>query len=236
MSTGFGQICPVAMACEVFAQRWTPIILREIFAGSESFNDIHRGLPLISRALLARRLRDLEAHGVIAKEHVGEGRRFHYRLTDAGREFGSVIESLGAWGQRWTARVAYDNLDPSFLMWNMRRRIALDRLPQRRVVVNFKYGGVPVRYRGPRLFWLLLEHAQADLCLKDPGFDVDLYVEADLTAAAKVWLGDISFDSALRSGKLRLAGSRELTRAFPSWLMLSRFAAVPRPGEQALPG
>ena len=98
MSTGFGQICPLAMACEVFAQRWTPIILREMFAGSESFNDIHRGLPLISRTLLARRLRDLEAHGVIVREHVGEGRRYLYRLTDAGREFAPVIEGLGAWG------------------------------------------------------------------------------------------------------------------------------------------
>jgi len=235
MSSGFGQICPVAVACEVFAERWTPIILREMFAGSEYFNDIHRGVPLISRALLAHRLRSLQAHGVIVRESVPGGRRHCYHLTESGREFHSVIEGLGSWGQRWTVRVERDNLDPGFLMWNVRRRIALDRLPPRRVVVRFKYGGVPVRYRGPRVFWLLLERTQADLCIEDPGFEVDLHVDADLTTVAKVWLGDITFESAVHSGKVHLMGSRELVRAFPSWLMLSHFAEVPRPEGQALP-
>jgi hypothetical protein len=181
------------------------------------------------------RLRSLQAHGVIVRESVPGGRRHCYHLTEAGREFHSVIEGLGSWGQRWTVRVDRDNLDPGFLMWNVRRRIALERLPPRRIVVRFKYAGVPVRYRGPRVFWLLLERTQADLCIEDPGFEVDLYVDADLTAVAKVWLGDITFDSALRSGKVHLIGSRELVEAFPSWLMLSHFAAVPRPEGQALP-
>jgi DNA-binding HxlR family transcriptional regulator len=229
MVTGFGQFCPVAVASEVFAQRWTPIILRELFAGSQHFNEIHRGAPLMSRALLAQRLRSLEGHGVIARESLPKGRGYCYRLTEAGREFHSVIEGLGTWGQRWTVRVERDNLDPGFLMWNMRRRIALDRLPPRRIVVRFKYGGVPVRCRGPRLFWLLLEPTLADLCIEDPGFEVDLYVEADLATMAGVWLGDLTIKDALRSGKVQLSGSQELVQAFPAWLMLSHFAAVPRP-------
>jgi len=233
MTSGFGQICPVAVACEVFAERWTPIILREMFAGSERFNDIHRGLPLISRALLAQRLRSLAARGVIVRESMRKHRGSRYRLTEAGREFHSVIEGLGSWGQRWTVRVERDNLDASFLMWNVRRRIALDSLPPRRIVVRFKYDGVPVRCRGPKLFWLLLERPQADLCIEDPGFEVDLYVDADLASMASIWLGDISFASAVGSGKVRLAGSREIARAFPSWLMLSHFAAVPRPKGRA---
>jgi DNA-binding HxlR family transcriptional regulator len=235
MESGFGQICPVAVACEVFAQRWTPIILRELFAGSQHFNEIHRGVPLISRALLVQRLRSLEANGVVSREALPRGRGHCYRLTEAGREFHSVIEGLGTWGQRWTVRIERDNLDPGFLMWNIRRRIALDRLPPRRVVVRFKYDGVPVRCRGLRLFWLLLERTQADLCIKDPGFEVDLYVEADLAAMAKIWLGDITFEHALRSGGVRLSGSRGLAQAFPGWLMLSHFAAVPRPERQAVP-
>lgn len=234
MSSGFGQICPVAVACEVFAERWTPLILREMLAGSQHFNEIHRGVPLISRALLVSRLRRLEARGVIVREPVPGGRGHRYRLTEAGREFHSVIEGLGTWGQRWTARVERDNLDPGFLMWNVRRHIALDRLPPRRMVVRFKYGGVPVRYRGPRRFWLLLERTQVDLCVEDPGFEVDLYVDADLTAMARWWLGDTTFEDALRSRKIQLTGSRQLARAFPSWFMLSRFAAVPRPAQQAL--
>lgn len=235
MKTGYGQICPVAVACEVFAQRWTPIILRELFAGAQHFNEIHRGIPIISRALLTQRLRDLEAHGVITRESIPGHQGHGYRLTEAGREFHSLIEGLGAWGQRWTVRIERDNLDPSFLMWNVRRRIALDLLPSRRIVVSFKFSGVPARCRGPRLFWFVLERTQAELCINDPGFEVDLCVEADLATMAKVWLGDMTFDDALRSGKLGLAGPRALTQAFPSWLMLSHFAAVPRPQRQVDP-
>jgi DNA-binding HxlR family transcriptional regulator len=233
MKSGFGQFCPVAVACEVFAERWTPIILREMFAGSRYFNEIRRGVPLISSALLAQRLRSLEANGVIARESVPGTRGHCYRLTEAGREFHSVIEGLGEWGQRWTVRVEPDNLDPGFFMWNLRRRIVLDRLPPRPIVVRFKYGGVPARYRGPRMFWLLLERTKSDLCIEDPGFEIDLCVDADLAAMAKVWLGDSTFEQVLRSGKVKLTGARELTRAFPSWLMLSHFAGVPRPERAA---
>ncbi|HET7765178.1 MAG TPA: hypothetical protein VFK92_08805, partial [Burkholderiales bacterium] len=98
------------------------------------------------------------------------------------------------------------------------------------VVVRFKFSGVAPGYRGPRLFWLLLERAQVDLCIEDPGFEVDLYVEAELAAMAKVWLGDVPFERVLRSDEVRLLGSRELAKMFPSWLMLSHFAGVPRPG------
>src|SRR5258706_7108449 len=149
MKSGFGQICPVAVACELFAERWTPIILREMFAGSRYFNEIRRGVPLISSALLVQRLRSLEANGVITRELLPGERGHSYRLTESGREFQSVIEALGEWGQRWTVRVEPDNLDPGFLMWNVRRRIDLERLPARRIVVRFKYSGVPRRYRGP---------------------------------------------------------------------------------------
>ncbi len=229
MKSGFGQFCPVAVACEVFAERWTPIILREMFAGSRYFSEIRRGVPNISSALLVQRLRSLEANGVIVRESIPGDRGQSYRLTEAGREFHSVIEGLGTWGQRWTVRVDRDNLDPGFLMWNMRRRIVLERVPTRRTVVRFKFGGVAVRYRGPRLFWLLLDRTKADLCIEDPGFEVDLHVDADLATMARIWLGDCTFEDALRVGKVQLAGSRALAQAFPSWLMLSHFARVPRP-------
>lgn len=236
MKQGYGQFCPVAVACEVFAERWTPIILRTLFLGADRFNELHRGVPLISRALLAQRLRELEKAGVITMAPALAGRGYSYRLTQAGKEFGEVIESLGNWGQRWTVRVDRDNLDAGFLMWNMRQRIALERLPAERVVVRFKFSGVPVTKRGPRMFWLLLERKQADLCIEDPGFEVDLYVDADLATMAKVWLGDIAFESAARAGGVRLTGPRELARKFPSWLMLSHFAGVPRPPRQMATG
>ena len=229
MKEGFGQFCPVAVACEVFAERWTPIILRELFAGSTQFNQIHRGIPLISRALLARRLRDLEAAGVVSREALTDHRGYRYSLTEAGKEFRPVIEALGTWGQRWTVRVQRKNLDAGFLMWNVRRRIAPDLLPERRLVVSFRFSGAPSSYRGSRAFWLLLERGQVDVCVEDPGFEVDVYVEADLAAMTAVWLGDIPLESAVRAGDIRMTGPRALTKAFPSWLMLSHFARVPRP-------
>lgn len=229
MKSGFGQFCPVAVASEIFAERWTPIILRELFAGSQHFNEIHRGIPLISRALLSRRLRELEAAGVITKEPLTGQRGYRYCLTEAGQEFRPVIEGLGNWGQRWTVRVQRENLDAGFLMWNVRRRIARGLLPERRVIVCFKFSGVPSSYRGPRHFWLLLDRERVELCVEDPGFEIDLQVDADLAAMAGVWLGDMPFDTAVRSGAIRLSGPRALAGAFPSWLMLSAFARVPRP-------
>ena len=229
MTTGFGQFCPVAVASEIFTGRWTPMILRELLAGSEHFNEIHRGIPLISRALLAQRLRDLEVAGVVSREAITGKRGHRYRLTEAGKEFGPVIDQLGTWGQRWTVRFERRNLDPGLLMWNVRRRIAQELLPSQRVVARFRFRGVPAHHRGFRTYWLLLEREQVDLCVEDPGFDVDLDVDADLAAMARVWLGDMPFEAALRTGRVQLAGPRALTKAFPSWLMLSPFARVPRP-------
>src|SRR5258708_14677130 len=232
MKQGYGQFCPVAVACEIFAQRWTPIILRSLFMGADRFNELLRGAPLISRSLLAKRLRDLEIAGVVRRARVPTGRGYCYRLTRAGEEFRTVIEGLGNWGQRWTVRVKRDNLDAGLLMWAIRRRIALDRLPLRRVVVKFNFGGIPATKRGYRRFWLLLERTQIDLCVEDPGFDGDLYVDAELATMTKVYLGDVSFDSAFRAGGVRVTEPRELAQAFPSCLLLTHFSNELRPQRQ----
>jgi len=228
MQKGFGQFCPVAVACEIFAARWTPMILRELLAGSGHFNDIHRGLPTMSRALLAQRLRELEAAGVVTRETATTGKGVRYHLTEAGKEFRSVLEPLGAWGQRWGQPAERDNLDPELLMWNMRRRIARDALPPRRIVVQLSFRGVPAERRGYRVFWLLLTSADVDLCVSDPGFDVDLFVDARIDAMVRVWLGHATWHATLRDGSVRITGPRDLVKAFPSWLLLSHFAGVAR--------
>ncbi len=205
------------------------MILRELFAGSEHFNQIHRGVPLMSRALLARRLRELEDAGVIVRERTLGQRGHRYTLTPAGHEFRPALEALGRWGQRWTVRVQRSNLDAGFLMWNVRRRIDRERLPDHGVVVCFRFSGIPRAYRGPRVFWLVLERTAVELCIEDPGVETDVLVDADLAAMTSAWLGDISLEDALRSKAVRLMGPRQLTRAFPTWLMLSHYAAVVRP-------
>lgn len=229
MTSGFGQFCPIAVACEVFAERWTPMILRELLAGSEHFNDIHRGVPLMSRALLVRRLGELEEAGVIRRQPLDGKRGHRYTLTQAGAEFMPVIEALGHWGQRWTVRVQRRNLDAGYLMWNVRRRIARERLPERRVVACFRFSGIPKTYRGARVFWLLLERSGVQVCIDDPGFETDIEVEADLATMVGVWLGDMAFEKAVASKGIRLLGPRALTSSFPAWLMLSHYAGVPRP-------
>lgn len=225
MKTIYGQFCPVAVASEIFAERWTPVILRELVLGSRRFNDIQRGVPKISRALLVKRLRDLAAHGVITT--VGG----EYRLTQAGMEMGDVVVALGKWGQRWTMPVHRDRLDTRVLTWDMRRRFAVDKMPEKRVTVRFDFRGIPAGHKAPRTFWFVVQRPDVDLCIIEPGFDVDLYVDADLAAFSRVWLGEIPIRQAMREGDINLNGDRQYTRDFPSWLLLSTLAAVPRPTE-----
>lgn len=223
MKTVYGQFCPVAVASEIFAERWTPLILRELVLGSRRFNDIHRGVPRMSRTLLAQRLRELAAAGIV------QSAAGSYELTPSGVELGEVVVRLGEWGQRWGSPVRRDRLDPRVLMWDMRRRIAVDRLPAPRVVARFDFRALPAACRRSRTFWLVLEQPQADLCVTDPGFEVDLYVDADVAQLARVWLGEMPIGEAMRAGDIRLSGTSEVVRAFPSWLLLSTLAAVPRP-------
>ena len=227
---GYGQFCPIAVACETFAERWTPLILRELISGARRFNEIRQTIPLISRTLLGQRLRELEAAGIVRSQPLPRGRGREYRPTPAAEEFRDVLERLGEWGQRWaTTQFDPENLDLVMLMWDMRRRIAFKRLPSRRIVVRFEFRAYPPRCRPLRTTWLILERTGADVCLKDPGYEVDLVVHAEARAMARVWAGAITFAQAVREGGIRTEGPRELVRAFPTWLLLSHFAHVDRP-------
>jgi DNA-binding HxlR family transcriptional regulator len=220
----YHQFCPVAKASEIFAERWTPLILRELLMGSHRFNEIENGLPHISHSLLTQRLRSLEEAGIVERRTSPSGGWVEYHLTPPGEELYEVIERLGEWGQRWMPSNLHESeLDPELLMWDMRRRIHLDRLPGRRVVVQFDFTGAR---RGS--YWLVLDHGDVSVCLKHPGFDIDLLVTADTMTLHQIWLGRQSIESALRSGTLELTGPSELRRAFPGWLKLSTFAHVPR--------
>ena len=232
---GYGQFCPVAKAAEIVAERWTPLLLREFLCGSQRFADLHRGVPLMSRALLAQRLRQLEDAGIVRSAPKPRGRGREYSLTAAGQELRPVIERFGEWGQRWARnQLGREDLDPGLLMWDIHRRINVERLPERRVVVRFDFRGVPRASRRPTTWWLLLQRPDVDLCLKDPGFDVDLVVHADVTALTRVWMGDVRLGDAMRQQLIRLDGLRVFVRAFPTWLALSSFAGVPRPRPPAV--
>jgi DNA-binding HxlR family transcriptional regulator len=223
----YGQFCPVAQAAEVLTERWTPLVIRELLAGSCRFNDIQRGVPLMSSALLSERLKALERYGLVERRSRPGGHHgYEYHLSAAGEELRPLIEQMGVWGQRWVRRrVTPEDADPALLMWDMRRNINLDRLPDRRVVVHFSFRGVP---KGKRSWWLILDRPEPDLCLSDPGFGVDLTVRTDAVTMAEVWVGDIDLAGAVRSRRIILEGPSHLRRAFPGWLILSPLTEIKR--------
>lgn len=213
----YGQFCSIAVAAEIFAERWTPLIVRELMAGSSHFSELERGLPRIPKSVLAQRLRSLAAAGVIACQKKSRGRGSEYRLTAAGKDLAEIVLLLGDWGQRWgDVAIGPHNVDPDFLVWDMRRRINVDRLPDQRIVVQIDLTGT-CRHS----YWLLLERPEPSMCLIDPGFLVDLLVTADTVALHKVWVGQMEFAVALRSEAIALEGAAPLRRAFPGWLALS---------------
>jgi len=220
----YRQYCPVARATEIVADRWTPLIVRELLAGSRHFNEIERGLPGISRSLLVARLRHLEKNGVIERRVSERPSTVEYVLTDAGRELRPVLDSLGAWGVRWAFREPRaDELDPALLLWKIHQRIDRGALPRGRTIVEFDFTG-----RNGRRLWLVLEPEDVSVCLKPPGFTPDLHVRADLRIFARVWLGAIDYDAALRSGGIAVEGSPSLVRALPRWFLWSPMAKFVR--------
>jgi DNA-binding HxlR family transcriptional regulator len=222
---GYGQFCPVAKAAEILTERWTLLVLRELLFGSRRFNDLRKGVPLMSPTLLSRRLKFLEDTGVIERRRSPSGKGWEYRPTDAAKELQPVVETLGVWGQRWVrSRLTADDLDPGLLLWDMRRRVDPKQFPSRRVVVQFEFSDVP---RAKRHWWLVSEKDEVDLCVTDPGFEVDLYILTDLRTMTAVWMGDVSLKYAVESGRIDLEGASELKRSLRSWLRLSSLAGVP---------
>jgi DNA-binding HxlR family transcriptional regulator len=220
----YGQYCPIARASEILADRWTPLIVRELLAGVRHFNELDRGLPGISRSLLSERLQRLERTGVVARHQGADGHPSEYRLTRAGLELQQVIDVVGGWGARWAfGEPRPRELDPLVLLWWMRRRVHRDRLPPRRIVVEFEF-------RGARsgAYWLILTRSDVSVCLQHPRFDVDLRVHADIASFYAVWLGRRTLSEATREGRVRLDGPPPLARAFPAWFAWSPMAGAVR--------
>jgi DNA-binding HxlR family transcriptional regulator len=216
---GYGQFCPVAVACEILTERWTPLVVRELLAGSRHFNDLRRGVPLMSPTLLSKRLKTLERVGIIERVDIDGSHAVQYHLTDAGYALRPIIESLAVWGVTWgDGLLDPGNLDAALLMWDLRRSVAVDNLPDGRIVVHFHLAGASSK---KDRFWLEIDGDSAELCLTDPGFDVDLHVDCHARVMIRYWLGMTEIADEVRAGELRITGSRELVRAFPTWFRRS---------------
>ncbi|HEY0595832.1 helix-turn-helix domain-containing protein [Sphingopyxis sp.] len=223
-NASYGQFCPVAMAAEILCTRWTIVLVRELAAGSTRFNDLRRGVPRMSPALLSQRLKDLEAAGIVHRTPVArESGVFDYRLTRAGQELAPVVDAFGVWGKRWIdGDLSLERLDVQLLMWDMRRGLVLDPMPGRKVIVQFRYPELPADRRS---WWLVVEPGQeTQLCSVDPGADVDLYVSADLRTMTAIWMGYDTLAEAVGDRRLVLTGDDALSENIEAWLGLSPFA------------
>ena len=220
--SSYGQFCPIAKASEILGERWTHLIIRELGAGSESFNDLRKGLPLISPSLLSSRLKSLEAADVVARTETESGIR--YTLSEAGRELKPIIIQIGIWGHRWArSKLTPEDLDPSLLMWDIHRTMNADYFEPERNVLYFEFSDYTAK---SRRWWLVVSDGDVDVCMKDPGYDIDLEIVTDVRTLTGVWMGEFSLGQALRDHRIRLTGQAKLKRDISTWLGRNYFADI----------
>lgn len=222
--SGYGQFCPVSKAMELLDERWTMLVVRELLLGSRHFNDLRRGVPKMSPALLSKRLKSLTRAGVVERAEI-DGRTT-YSLTACGKELTEVVDALGAWGVRWISELGEADLDPHLLMWDIRRTVRIDEWPRPRTTVAFHLSGVAAK---ASRWWLVVNDGEADVCAFDPGYEVTGTVEASLRTLTRIWRGDVTWPQALLDGSAAVSGPAEVRRAIPTWIGQSLLSAVPRP-------
>ena len=220
----YGQFCPVAKAAQLFCERWTPLILRDLAAGATRFSELQRGVPLMSPTLLSRRLKELEAEGVVKREKTASGRSWTYHLTPAGEEFVPVVAALGVWGQRWTRReLARDEVDVSLLAWSMERSVDARAFGKPSTIVQIKFTDQPA---AKARWWFVNREDACELCLEDPGYEVDLYLTTTVRDMIYIVRGDLSLARAVDEGRLEALGPRSLQSRLRTWLNLGPITKV----------
>lgn len=219
---GYGQFCPIAKASEIVSERWTILILRELGAGSDNFNDIRRGLPLISPTLLSNRLKTLEKHDIVRREQNNKAVR--YKLTAAGEELTQIIWQLGTWGHRWVRTdLGEEDLDPSMLVWDIHRTIDTTFFTEALTVIRIEFTDYTSQFH---FWWIVIRDADADVCLKDPGYEVDLNISTDLRSLTAAWMGHSTLNKEIKAERIRLTGSSQLKRHINKWLGTNYYAGV----------
>lgn len=226
----YGQFCPVAKATELLGERWMLLVLRELFLGSHRYSEFQRGLSRMSPSLLTKRLKQLEQAGIVVRK-TQQGRKGHeYYLTPAGRELKPLIETLAVWGMRWArGQLRDEELDVEFLMWDIQRRLQVNKLPDGETILCFIFTDIE-RYKN---WWLIVRDNNVDLCTENPGLDVDLYVRSKLRTMVEVWEGDLALQTALHDGKIGTQGNKQLAKTMSAWFGINLYADV-RPGDPAL--
>lgn len=219
----YGQFCPIAKALEVIGERWTLLIVRELLMGASRFNEFQRGLNLISPTILTKRLNELANVGIVLRKKIPGQKGYEYFLTEMGKELLPVVQSVGDWGMRWARGKMHDSeLDLELLMLYLQRSVRPEKLPGNETVIRFKFTDVE-QYKD---WWLIANDDKIDICVRDPGKDVDIYFTTDLRTMINVWMGDRTYKSAINDGSLKLVGPSALTRDINSWIDPSIFTGI----------
>jgi DNA-binding HxlR family transcriptional regulator len=229
----YNQFCPIAKAAEIFCERWTALIIRDLGGGATRFSQLQRGVPLASPTLLSQRLKQLEAEGIIRREKAEDGRGWTYHLTEAGQEFGPLVMALGEWGQRWSRRDLVENeIDLGLLLWALEKGAKPEIFGPDRTVIEME---MPDQPEHKRHWWFLNEGGRCELCLKQPDRDIQIFVSVSLPDIIRVWRGDITLPHAIETGKLEVHAGRKLRSAFAAWLAINPLADIKsRRGEMAV--
>lgn len=222
-SNSYDQFCPVARAAEIITTRWTPVLLRELIAGSTKFNELRNGLPTMSPTLLSKRLKEMESVGIITKRKVAKGKGWEYLITESGKELWPIVETLGVWGQKFILKEFEEHeLDPTLLMWDIQRRIDCLKFPKQGCfTAHFLLRGAPKKRAS---WWLVIKDRSVDLCIHDPGQEVNLYIDACLRPLTEVWMGRQKISKAIEKNDIILNGESKYIKSFPDWFLLSPFA------------
>lgn len=227
----YGQFCPVAKSAEIIGDSWSLLIIRELLLGSNRFSLLQKGLPKISPTVLNTRLKQLENNGVLLKRKLQGQKGHEYQLTPAGKELSSVVNELAVWGMRWARdEMDDDDLDITFLMFDIQRNLNLNELPGGETVLCFQYPDLDEFGQ----WWLVCNDQEVDLCYENPGKETDVYITSNSKEMIRIWMGDISLKEALDDGSLKVMGSPAICKRFKKWFPLSSAAGVPRPSGSSL--
>ena len=219
----YGQFCPVAKAAELFCERWNALIIRDLAAGPRRFTELQRGVPLMSPSLLSSRLKRLIEEKIVARHDMGE-QRPGYALTEAGREFVPLVEALGIWGQRWTRRELKEHeIDLGLLVWSLESSTDPNAFGTKRCLIRLE---LTDQTESKRFWWFLNQKGQCELCVEDPGGDVNLYLACTLPDAIYMVRGDVDPAAAIDMQRLEVLGDGWARSALMKWLNLGPITKV----------
>ncbi len=216
----YGESCPVSKATALLGERWTMLIIREMFLGATRFSDFQRVLPRISSSLLNARLKTLVDAGIAIRKRTPEKRGHEYRLTPAGKSLGPLLNELAGWAKNWVyGEMSEEEIDVDSLIRAIATSIDPEHLPDGDTVLQFRLTDVDL----PSRFFIAVKDGKPEVCDENAGHEVDVFVECAAKTLSEVWWGHKSIATARHNGELRVTGPSVYTKNMTKWLKTKGF-------------